>query len=98
MIDDTVWKYRSVNMPCKLKKVLNKKGAYLGMSSCGRCGDTWNWKEGHHTLFSDGSGCFPLCEECWQLLSIEERLPFYESESQSKQKRMDIRQQVLLGK
>ena len=33
--------------------------------------------EGHTTMYSDSSGCFPLCEGCWFKLTKEERLPYY---------------------
>lgn len=44
---------------------------------CGRCKTTWNFCRSHSTAYCDWSGCFPLCELCWQELSIEERLPYY---------------------
>ena len=34
--------------------------------------------ERHSTMYSDGSGCFPLCESCWQELGTPEaRMPYY---------------------
>jgi hypothetical protein len=33
--------------------------------------------EPHYTQYSEGSGMFPLCEDCWSDLSIKERLPYY---------------------
>jgi len=48
-----------------------------GYSWCKRCFTTWYFVNGHSTSYSETSGCFPLCEECWAECSIEERLPFY---------------------
>lgn len=47
--------------------------------SCGRCGRSWKWVNGHSTSFgNDGEGCFPLCERCWKELgSGKARLPYY---------------------
>ena len=56
----------------------NVEGRRNGYSGCGKCGDTWNWKEPHSTIYNEyGTGCFPLCKECWQKLTPEQRLPFY---------------------
>lgn len=47
-------------------------------SSCGHCGRTWDTCKYHATPYTNNSaGCFPLCEDCWSELSIEERLPHY---------------------
>lgn len=56
---------------------LNCVGWYSGLSCCMKCGDTWNWKKWHHTQYTQSSGCFPLCEECWSSLTIEQRVPYY---------------------
>ena len=37
----------------------------------------WSGVEGHDTEYAKDRGCFPLCEECWAMLSPEERLPYY---------------------
>jgi len=29
-------------------------------------------------MITKGSGCFALCEECWNELTPEERIPYYE--------------------
>lgn len=55
----------------------NKTGRASGYGGCQCCHDTWDWKRKHATMFSDGKGCFPLCEECWGGMSIPERLPYY---------------------
>jgi len=44
---------------------------------CGRCKRPWNVCEGHYTQYNKSSSCFPLCQQCWKELTIEERLPFY---------------------
>jgi hypothetical protein len=56
-----------------------------------RCGDTWNWKKEHVTPFSqrevfmcqtalciEERSIFVLCEECWQLLTTDQRWLYYE--------------------
>lgn len=64
-----------------------------GYSCCGHCGFPWTWVEGHATPYSKGGtnkigdgiyvkvdrAMFPLCETCWSGLSVEERIPYYES-------------------
>ena len=49
-----------------------------GYSSCYRCARPWTVCKGHSTHYSEWSGCFPLCEECWSELTPETRLPFYQ--------------------
>lgn len=49
-----------------------------GYSSCFRCGITWKFTEGHSTPYTEQSGCFPLCEHCWNALTPKQRLPYYE--------------------
>jgi hypothetical protein len=44
---------------------------------CSRCGVTWDLVNGHSVNYADGSGCFPICEECWDELTPATRLPFY---------------------
>lgn len=48
-----------------------------GMGSCYRCKTTWDFVHGHTTNYGGGSGCFPLCEKCWEGLMPEQRLPYY---------------------
>jgi hypothetical protein len=48
-----------------------------GYSYCGKCGITWKFVKGHSTNYTNSRGCFPLCEHCWELLTPEERLPYY---------------------
>ncbi len=47
------------------------------LGSCGRCFTTWAFVKSHTTYYTDGRGCFPLCEACWHELSPSERVPFY---------------------
>jgi len=55
----------------------NLIGRSRGYGFCLRCKDSWAWKKYHVTAYSDLHGCFPLCQECWQALEPEARLPFY---------------------
>ena len=51
--------------------------------SCERPWHGFRRAQPHDTTFIDvapgvvGRGMLPLCERCWQALTIEERLPFY---------------------
>lgn len=47
------------------------------LGQCGNCKVSWKWVDGHSTMFTQSSGCFPLCEKCWSELTPEQRLPFY---------------------
>ena len=46
--------------------VKNLIGYANGIGGCLRCGDRWNWKPIHSTMYSTTNSCFPLCEPCWQ--------------------------------
>jgi len=46
-------------------------------TACMRCWRSWEIVKSHATHYRNGQGCFPLCEECWQELTPEQRLPFY---------------------
>lgn len=51
-----------------------------GFSYCGRCGMPWARADEHVTEYSVHNGCFPLCEECWQILGHPEaRIPYYKA-------------------
>lgn len=49
-----------------------------GFSFCFRCERPWRFVEGHVTNYTTTCGCFPLCEDCWQALTVDERLPYYD--------------------
>ena len=49
----------------------------IGYGHCGRCKRKWKFVHGHVTDYQIGSGCFPLCENCWEELSPEQRVPYY---------------------
>jgi hypothetical protein len=55
------------------------RGFSPGYSFCGRCGRPWTVCEGHSTPYTKGSGCFPLCKECWSELKPGQRIPYYRS-------------------
>ena len=58
-----------------------------GYGWCYCCGMPWRFTKPHTTHYgglhrhgiSYGSGCFPLCERCWEGLETpERRMPYYE--------------------
>lgn len=53
--------------------------ATLGLhySHCSHCERPWNICKGHDTKWNERNSCFPLCEDCWSELTVEERLPHY---------------------
>lgn len=54
------------------------RAAFPGYGYCGRCGMPWVFVDGHTTWYSEGLGCFPLCEGCWTLLGHPEaRIEYY---------------------
>lgn len=69
-----------------MRKIIGRISQFLfpfyGFCYC--CGRTWNVCNEHVTNYQSNHGrlvtrgCFPLCERCWQELTIEERLPYYE--------------------
>lgn len=46
-------------------------------SWCGRCDMPWNLTKNHVTGVTEVSGIFPLCENCWNDLTPQDRLPYY---------------------
>jgi len=65
------------------------KGHLQGYGGCLHCHHTWNWKKGYlipyaaskHKTHLDGSPyyyahMFPLCEECYESLSPQERFNY----------------------
>lgn len=51
-------------------------GRALGFSCCAHCGMPWKYVEGKPIPFSDSSGMFPLCEQCFDELSPQ-RIDMY---------------------
>lgn len=49
----------------------------LNFTYCGHCGRPWKMCRPHITYWNQNQGCFPLCEDCWKELTIEERVPYY---------------------
>lgn len=47
------------------------------IGGCLRCKRKWAICTEHATSFSEQESMFPLCEECWQELPIEQRLAYY---------------------
>ena len=50
-----------------------------GYGTCYRCDMPWKFVNPHSTYYVENRGCFPLCEDCWQTLTIEQRLPYYKT-------------------
>ena len=50
---------------------------YPGYGNCLCCKRCWPICLPHITQIDTTSGVFPLCEECWQELSPDDRLPYY---------------------
>lgn len=71
-------------MDIKVRRLLGEASRLLfpSYSWCGHCTRTWNVCKCHITDYMYENfitwGCFPLCEDCWKELTIEERLPYYE--------------------
>lgn len=58
------------------------RNTHPSYGNCYRCQLTWATVKGHMTQFvgdelTGGTSLFPLCEDCWQELTPQERLPFY---------------------
>jgi hypothetical protein len=71
-------------VPTWARKLLGRPGARIARffwpsySWCMRCKWPWSLVDGHTTMVSPTTGCFPLCEDCWaELASAEARLPYY---------------------
>jgi hypothetical protein len=66
-------------MSLMMRKVIGNVARVFspGYSFCHRCNRPWTVCHGHITHYTEGSGCFPLCDECWMELTPESRLPFY---------------------
>ncbi len=57
-------------------KMKNNIGRMKGYGACSRCSGTWNWKKNHATSYSASGGMFPLCEECYQECTPQERYDY----------------------
>ena len=55
------------------RSIKNAVGHSKGYSGCLCCGDKWNWKPKHIIPYGNAAGMFPLCDECYDRLSPEER-------------------------
>jgi hypothetical protein len=56
------------------------RALHRGSGWCMRCGMPWEYVTIHSTRYTSSSGCFPLCEDCWQLLgNPEARIEYYAS-------------------
>lgn len=60
------------------RKLATFLGLGIGYGGCYKCGTPWNCIRSHTTDYTPGQGCFPLCEKCWQELTPEQRLPYYD--------------------
>lgn len=49
------------------------EGQTKEFSYCARCGRTWDKCKGHTVDDDYGRGAFPICEDCWNAITIEER-------------------------
>ena len=58
-----------------LSKLLSPLYANLG--NCERCSLPWTVAKDHSTDIDEFHSCFPLCERCWNDLSIDGRISFY---------------------
>ena len=54
----------------------NIAGFLKGYSGCSHCSDSWSWKKWFDIPLSLGRGCFPVCIECAEILSVEEILAY----------------------
>lgn len=50
---------------------------YPVYSACHRCNRPWKIVKSHTTDYTERTGCFALCSDCWGELTPEQRLPFY---------------------
>jgi hypothetical protein len=56
--------------------------SYPGYGRCYRCQRNWKICNSHCTMFKEdkegAEGCFPLCQECWEELTPDQRLVYYQ--------------------
>jgi len=50
---------------------------FLGYGTCARCGRAWAICREHTVMVGPGSGCFAICEPCWQECTKDERFSYY---------------------
>lgn len=50
---------------------------------CRKCHTTWNLVENKVVFYNSNSGCFALCQKCWNNSSKDERLHHYKSKMYS---------------
>lgn len=48
-----------------------------GWGWCTKCKKSWKYVKWVDVSYSDGSGCFALCTECWENSSVEDRKMYY---------------------
>lgn len=65
----------TLRMRKALARILNPLSP--GFGGCYRCNRNWSICSHHTTKYNETSGCFPLCEECWEELSPRRRLGYY---------------------
>jgi len=53
------------------KTILNLSGKVQGCGGCMHCGDNWLWKQIKTISYTDESGMFPLCSECFNNLNYD---------------------------
>ena len=66
----------------RIREARQRNLDYPGYGGCYRCQRRWPICQSHATPFrnQDGEkhGCFPLCQECWEELTPEQRLVYYQ--------------------
>ena len=50
-----------------------------GIGKCGSCYRNYYSVQEHTTVVKKNYAIYPLCQDCWFDMTIEERLPYYES-------------------
>ena len=67
-----------INTRLGIRRALADRAQELspGIATCRYCNMPWTVVYHHNTNYGN-RGCFPLCELCWQTLTIDERLPYY---------------------
>jgi len=68
---------KSFRLQARTKIGLLSEKMFPNLASCGRCHMSYGVETSHSTPYTKGSGCFPLCEYCWNDTTPEERLPYY---------------------